>query len=322
MPLLVSMYNRTTPSVDLGFYAGFRSIGFGYSWDLLHAYDRRIRFNFGSKAIGIDFSYQTSSNINTRLVIDNTLIPALTSDNAVTITDANLNVWYALNATHYSHNAAVKQTYIQRKTAGSLMIHLSYMSSRIVFGDTVAMPGASRPTYSSLMSEITKMETRQVAVGIGYGINYTPNKGKVLFHLSAAAMLVCYSVNHISYYLPDSARLNLPGEPMYMLRSSQPVHVTGNVRAAISWEINEWVHLSVAATGNNIRFHSEKAYNGNDISLSNWNWQAALNVGVRLGVDSKRVREALKDDPVPPLPTMRKTKLPQWFTDYFFSPNI
>jgi len=321
-PLTISLLSRTTPSADLGFYAGYRSLGFSYSWDLLHAYAQRLNFSLGAKFIGIDFSYQTSNNITTRMAVNNVLIPSFTTDNAVTITNANLNVWYALNSAHYSPYAAVKQSFIQRKTAGSLMLHLSYMSSRIAFGDTILIEGADRPTFSTVMSEVRLMNTRQVAVGIGYGINYTPNHGKVLLHLSAAAMMVCYSVNHISYYVPDSLRATLPGEPMYVLRSAQPVHVTGNVRAAVSWEINKWVHLSAWATGDNIRFYSEKTYNANELFLSNWNWKVQLTLGVRLGVGRTRIREALKDDPAPPTLLVRTTNLPQWFTDYFYSPKL
>ena len=131
--------------------------------------------------------------------------------------------------------------------------------------------------------------TRQIAVGIGYGINYTPNHGKVVLHASANMMLVCYSVNHISYYLPDSLRADLPsGEPMYTLQPVIPVHVTGNVRAGVSWA-----------------------------------WKAQLTFGVRLGAGKDRIERALgkteipKDDMVLP----QKAKLPRWLTDYFWSPK-
>ncbi len=320
--LKISMYNHTAPSVDLGFYAGYRGLGFGYSWDVLNAYARRFNISLGAKTIGVDFSHQTSTNINTQLAVENAIIPSLTVDHIVTITNTNLKFWYALNSAHYSHQATVKQTYIQRKTAGSLLLHLSYMASQIAFKDTMMIEVAQRPIFSALMSDMTSMTTRQVAVGIGYGINYTPNKGKVVLHASAAAMLVCYSINDISYYMTDSVKTTLPGEPMYLLHSSKPVHVTGNVRAGISWEINKWVHLSAWATGDNIRFHSEKTHYENELFLSNWNWQAHLNVGVRLGVSKQRKRLVLKEDPkLPDLPA-RTTNLPQWLTDYFFSPSL
>ena len=192
------MYSTTTPSVDLGCNAGFRGLGFGYSWDALHAYAQKLNLSLGSKYIGVDFSYQKSRNIHTRTEVNGTPLPFLDNENNVYIRNTNLSIWYALNAAHYSHSAAMKQSYIQRKSAGSLLLHLSYMSSQIALGDTIMIHGAERPTLQSMMSGIRSMTTRQVALGIGYGINYTPNQGKVLLHASASAMLVCYSVNHVA----------------------------------------------------------------------------------------------------------------------------
>ena len=319
-PLTLSLYNRTSPSVDLGFNVGYRGFGFGYSWDVLHAYARRISFSFGSNYIGLDFSHQTSTHVRTDVGLNGTLLPSLSHDNKTTVTNTNLDVWYALNAAHYSHNAAVKQSFIQRKSAGSLLLHLSYMASQIAFSDSVIIKEASIPTLQALMSGVNSMTTRQVAVGIGYGINYTPNHGKVLLHASAAAMLVCYSVNHIGYYLPDSIIAELPGEPMYVLHSASPVHVTGNVRAAISWEINRWVHLSAWAIGDNIRFRSEKTANNNELFLSDWNWKVQVTVGVRLGAGRDRVQRALGDTK-PHTGHPQHDHLPRWLTDYFWSPK-
>jgi len=118
-----ALANRTTPSVDLGFYAGYRGLGFGYSWDALHAYAQRLSFSLGSKFIGIDFNIQTSTNITTNVSYNGDYLWDLGKTDVV-ITNASLNVWYALNAVRYSHQAAVKQSYIQRKTAGSPLIFL------------------------------------------------------------------------------------------------------------------------------------------------------------------------------------------------------
>lgn len=319
-PLNISMFNTTTPSVDLGFNAGFRSIAFGYSWDALHAYAQKFNLSLGSKYIGVDFSYQNSTNIRTLMAINNTPVPILNSENNVSIRNTSLNVWYALNASHYSHAAAMKQSFIQRKSAGSLLLHLSYMSSQIALGDTIMVHGAEQPTLPSLMSGVRGMTTRQIAVGVGYGINYTPNQGKVLLHASASAMLVCYSVNHITYMFDDSIQNHLPGEALFTLHSAQPVHVTGNVRAGVSWEINKWVHLSAWGTGENIRFKSEKTVNDNELNLSNWNWKVQLNIGVRFGAGRDRVQRALG------YPEIKSShadhgRFPIWLTDYFWSPK-
>ena len=320
-----SLLNRTTPSVDLGFYAGYRGFGFGYSWDALHAYAQRLSFSFGSKFIGIDFAIQTSTNIHSTITLNGTPHPDWIPEKPdVVITNANLNVWYALNAKHYSHQAAVKQSFIQKKTAGSFLLHLAYMSSQIHIQDTMTIPGAERPLIPSMMNGITALRTRQIAVGIGYGINYTPNHGKVVLHASAAAMLVTYTVNLISFHIPDSVAADLPGEPMYNLQPMDPVHVTGNMRAAISWEINKWVHLSAWAT------KSKPTARENVLSLDNWNWKVQLTVGVRFGAGRDRVQRALygndasklaNDAALQPNDGPKKSRVPKWITDFFWSPK-
>ena len=334
--LKVSLLNKTTPSVDLGFNVGYRGFGFGYSWDALNAYARRLSFGFGSKYIGLDFSLQTSTNINTHYVADLADLKGKAvgvPNNNVVITNANLSLWYALNAAHYSHQAAVKQSYIQKKSAGSLLLHLSYMSSQMQLSDTLKIPDADRPLLSALMSGLSAIRTRQIAVGIGYGINYTPNKGKVILHASANAMLVAYTVNHVSYYLPDSISKELPDQAMFTLAPSFPVHVTGNVRAAVSWEINKWVHLSAWATGDNIRFSSKPTAKDNTVTLSNWNWKVQATVGVRFGAGRDRLQRALAaekpNQPLPPpfpqgrepIEGEKKSRVPKWITDFFWSPK-
>lgn len=322
----ISLVNKTIPSVDLGFYAGYRGFGFGYSWDAMNAYSRRLSFSLGSKSMGLDFSLQTSANIATTLAVERDPIDDF--KNQVTISNASLSLWYALNAAHYSHQAAVKQSYIQKKTAGSLLLQLSYMSSYVGLGDSVKNFGGDRPVLASMMNNLTSLQTRQVAVGIGYGINYTPNHGKVVLHASANALLVAYSVNLVSYYLPDSIENGLPDRPMYNLNPKIPVHVTGNMRAAVSWEINKWVHLAAWANVENIRFNSALTANENYIRLSNWNWKVQANIGVRFGAGRNRLERALaKEKNLKELVNgyqteiPKKSRFPEWLTGYFWSPK-
>lgn len=308
---------QTTPSASLGFQAGYRTLGFGYSWDLIHAYSRNWNFAIGSKSIGLELMRQETNNLHGDLTMpaSGTHIHLHPDTFAQSITSTTLNVYYVLNAKHYSHNAAIKQNYIQRKTAGSLLLQVNYMNTQIDLD----------PKTSKYMSSVNGIETHQVGVGLGYGINYTPNQGKLLFHLSGIAQLVCLSHNLVSIY--DSITIHRTGEAdttmwlysLYRIDARQPVHVVGTMRAAISWEINEWVHIRTWAQVNNVRFLSA-AYNTN-ITLSNWNWQVNLAVGVRFGFGKKRTREILGDPIAPELcPEVEdKPKLPKWLTDYFFS---
>ena len=100
--LEVALLSRTSPSVDLGFYAGYRGLGFGYSWDVLHAYANNLNFSLGSKSLGIEFQRQVSTDLSGKLFNandPNTVYGDLPSG-FLWITNANLTAWYALNSGH------------------------------------------------------------------------------------------------------------------------------------------------------------------------------------------------------------------------------
>ena len=309
---------RSKPSLELGFNAGYRGFGFGYSWDVLSAYSTNWNISLGGKGLGIAFRRQVTTNLTGKILINEREFPDFMIDRGdMRIATTYLSAWYALNSTHYSHNAAIKQGFIQRKSAGSILLSVAYMSYEMGVQDTSRF--VKDEDMLTVVNGMTGMITRQVAVGIGYGINYTPNHGKVVLHAAANMQLVCYSVNHVSYYLPDS--VFLPGEPQYVIRPSEPVHVTGNMRVAVSWEINEWVHLSAWTQAEHLSFKAV-SQELSSLQIRNWNWQAHLTIGVRFGAGEKRVRKALGDEQYDALCTPlqpRPNKLPKWVNEYFFS---
>ncbi len=317
----IALLSRTTPSIEVGFHAAYRGLGFGYSWDVVHAYARNLDFSLGSKMLGIEFQRQVSTHLSGVVINpdDPKNVLASMPKDAVMVTNTNLTAWYALNSEHYSHNAAIKQTFIQKRSAGSLLLSLSYLSTDMALQDSFSYSHV--PAHAILIDSVKHIVTHQVAAGLGYGINYTPNNGKVLLHAAANVQLVFYSINQLSLEMDSTIRAALPVDPLYNIQPKLPVHVTGNIRAAVSWEINRWVHLSLWGKASNIRFHSREGELA-DIRMRNWNWQVHLNIGVRLGAGYARRREALKDDPVVPLQPMRTSKLPQWVTDYFYSPSL
>lgn len=312
----ISLLSTTTPSLDLGFQIGLRSVNFGYSWDVLHAYSQKLNFSLGGKSWGVELLRQKSSNIHTHVELQK--FKAFNfdlDDNSIHITNTNLTAWYALNSPHYSHNAATKQAYIQKKTAGSLLLSLSYLNTDMTLQKDTLLA-------MWLLGNVQQMVTHQVAVGLGYGINYTPNNGKFLLHFAAYAQAVFYSINYVSYV--DTLHHSNKVFPSYTIKPSSPVHITGNMRAAVSWEINKWVHLNARAQVDNIRFNA-KTDNGK-VDLSNWNWQVYLTIAARIGVGEKRRNKILDEvgegQYIPfEHKAPSKTKMPKWITGYFFSPT-
>ncbi len=312
----ISLLSTTTPSLDLGFQIGLRSVNFGYSWDVLNAYSQKLNFSLGGKSWGVELLRQKSSNIHTHVELQKfNAFNFDLDDNSIHITNTNLTAWYALNAAHYSHNAATKQSYIQKKTAGSLLLSLSYLNTDMTLQKDTLLA-------MWLLGNVQQMVTHQVAVGLGYGINYTPNNGKFLLHFAAYAQAVFYSINYVSYV--DTLHHSKKVFPSYTIKPSSPVHITGNMRAAVSWEINKWVHLNARAQVDNIRFNA-KTDNGK-VDLSNWNWQVFLTIAARIGVGEKRRNKILDEvgegQYIPfEYKAPSKTKMPKWITGYFFSPT-
>lgn len=312
----ISLLSTTTPSLDLGFQIGLRSVNFGYSWDVLHAYSQKLNFSLGGKSWGVELLRQKSSNIHTHVELQKfNAFNFDLDDNSIHITNTNLTAWYALNAAHYSHNAATKQAYIQKKTAGSLLLSLSYLNTDMTLQKDTLLA-------MWLLGNVQQMVTHQVAVGLGYGINYTPNNGKFLLHFAAYAQAVFYSINYVSYV--DTLHHSKKVFPSYTIKPSSPVHITGNMRAAVSWEINKWVHLNARAQVDNIRFRA-RTDNGK-VNLSNWNWQVYLTIAARIGVGEKRRNKILDEvgegQYIPfEHKAPSKTKMPKWITGYFFSPT-
>ena len=318
----VMLHMQTTPSLGLGFNVGYRSLGGGYSWDLLNSYTTNWNISMGSKMIGLEFVRNVSTNLTGNFHIDDRYdqyLPKLNKGD-LRMSYTSLSAWYALNSEHYSHQAAIKQSYIQKRSAGSILLSLSYMHTQMALQDTFTFHGV--PILAIIMDSVKSITTHQVAVGLGYGINYTPNKGKVLLHAAANLQLVCYSINQLTLALDSSIVALLPGEARFNIHPQYPVHVTGNVRAAVSWEINRWVHLSAWAQANNIRFRSKET-ELTEVIMRNWNWQVHLNLGVRFGAGRQRVLKALEDlPPLSPSQPIRTSKLPQWIIDYFYSPSL
>lgn len=314
----VKLSSLSTPSLDLGFNVGYRAIGFGYSWDLMHPNSRNINFSAGSKMFGLEFLRLRSTNFQTTAEIPSvSKEPMELDDSKVWITHTNVSFWYALNWAHYSHNAAMKQAFLQTKTAGSLLLSASYTATDISFNDEAQM-------LPSLLFGVNQLTTHQASLGLGYGINYTPNHGKVLLHLSATAKLVCYSINQIYYTTKDTA-INGYARPCYNIYPEHPVHVSGSMRAAVAWEINKYVHMSLWGQADNVRFEAGK--DEATAQFSNWNWHAYLNVAFRFGVGKKRVRQIVQEAdayiaPSVDSPEKHTTKLPRWVTDYFFSSRM
>lgn len=96
--LFSELLMRSKPSLNIGFRAGYRGFGFGYSWDVLSAYSRNWNISLGSKSVGIEFRRHVTDNLTGKFVVNGVVDPFNPTLNKgdVPIATTSLYAWYAL----------------------------------------------------------------------------------------------------------------------------------------------------------------------------------------------------------------------------------
>ncbi|MBR1929359.1 MAG: DUF4421 family protein [Paludibacteraceae bacterium] len=275
--------SNVTPK--LGFTVGFRNMSFGYSWDLFRGYSN-LKFSLMQNTYGIDLFRRKTTFSGGYIDASGTEGRYELSSNDMSTTTFFLSGYVVLNRRKFSMPAAFKASYIQKRSAGSVLIVADFMYSRLAYlnDELVKRTGG-----------VHEMELYQIAVGAGYGYNYTPNKGKVLLHISATPMLAVLSRMFItgndSMFMPQEAGYNLILSRK--IKPAFPVYVTGQAKAAIVYNISPRFVLAFNTVVNNIRFRAKDRMiavgDGSTLTENplinmhtmTWDWNAVLFFSVR-----------------------------------------
>ncbi|MBQ7209860.1 MAG: DUF4421 family protein [Paludibacteraceae bacterium] len=272
-------------TTKLGFVVGFRNMSFGYSWDLFRGYSN-LKFSLLQNSFGIDLFRRKTTFAGGYIDASSTEGNVEFSSSDIATTTFFVSGYVALNRQKFSMPAAFKASYTQKRSAGSALIVADFIYSRLEF------------LHDELIERIGgvhEMELYQIAIGAGYGYNYTPNKGKVLLHISATPMLSILN----RMIITGDDRMFIPKEVGYNLILSRklkpafPVYVTGQAKAAVVYNISSRFVLCFNAVVNNIRFKAKDRMiavgEGSTITenpeinmrLMTWDWNAVLNFAVR-----------------------------------------
>ncbi len=133
--------------------------------------DYEFNLNSYSNKYGFDVIYFASNTYKGRLLVGDKRVDI--DKGLVSQKGLNLNFYYAFSGKCFSFPAAFSQSYVQKKSAGSVMIGASFDGS---FTDINADEEAG--------IKATKIKMLGFAIGAGYGYNYVAGK-HWLFHLSA-----------------------------------------------------------------------------------------------------------------------------------------
>lgn len=144
-------------------------------------HDYELNFNLYGKRFGFDVIYQDAKNFTgwyDQEGLERIDLPA----DMLKVKTLNVNAFYVFNSRRFSYPAAFSQSYIQRRSAGSLLLAASAMGQR-----------ATLDWEQQMQHKMTN-----IGIGAGYGYNYVPRQGW-LFHISALPTFIVYSKTSMTF---------------------------------------------------------------------------------------------------------------------------
>lgn len=172
-------YLRTQPSQYVGFWAGYRGYGIGYTVNVGGDKGSNLVFGATGGAYGVNVRIHSFDNSNPSINLNSKLLSEeeqKTWDDVQLIDPIHVRTviadgYYMFNGKKFSYAAAYDQSVIQKRSAGSLMAGLMYNYTHIDYatdlnGDLVY-----------LMHGLGKVKLWQGSAGVGYAYNWVPARG-------------------------------------------------------------------------------------------------------------------------------------------------
>ena len=279
----MSLGSNVTPKLGLVF--SYRNTNIGYSVDLYRGYSN-FKFSILQNGFGIELFRRKTTFSGGAIESSGTGGKLEVGSGDIATTTFFLSGYVALNRRKFSMPAAFNASFIQRKSAGSALIVADFIYSRMALLSDALV---------SRTGGVNEMELYQIAIGAGYGYNYTPNKGKFLLHVSATPMLAVLNRMIITgddrMFMPDEAGYNLILSRK--IKPEFPVYITGQAKVALAYNISPRFVLAFNTVVNNIRFKAKDRMiaTGSTSTLTfnpeirmrtmTWDWNAVLYFGVR-----------------------------------------
>ena len=172
-------YLRTQPSQYVGFWAGYRGYGIGYTVNVGGDKGSNLVFGATGGAYGINVRIHSFDNSNPSINLNSELLSEeeqKTWDDVQLIDPIHVRTviadgYYMFNGKKFSYAAAYDQSVIQKRSAGSLMAGLMYNYTHIDYATDV------NGDLVYLMHGLGKVKLWQGSAGVGYAYNWVPARG-------------------------------------------------------------------------------------------------------------------------------------------------
>ena len=163
-------------STSIGVWVGYRGLGIGYSQSLTKHSGYYFTLSSTGAYYGLTFSLRSfdtddlSSELNASYNDEkyNDIDENFESYAPIKVTTMFLDGYYVFNGKRYSQASAYNQSVIQRRSAGSFLLGLSWYQSSIDFSNKL------NGDIILASNDIGKIKVNQGNIGFGYGFNWVP----------------------------------------------------------------------------------------------------------------------------------------------------
>lgn len=238
--------------VNSSIIVGYKGIAFGYTFNPFSKTkkggDHRFNLTLNGNFLGINFAYHNVKSFSgySRLGTERYNIPYGEPNMKLFL----INTYVVFNHKHYSFPAGVSQSYIQKRSSGSLIAGVTYTNNRT----NVSSIGFGEPSI--------KINAKMVSIGAGYGYNYVPWKD-MLLAFSFIPKIVVY----------DSSFINVKSYDISQAFKRPQLTYYASL-AMVKWFGNFFVAVSALADG----YTSHKTSSG--YHLLQTQWQTHFHLGV------------------------------------------
>lgn len=237
--------SRLTSFFSVGL--SYRGWGLSYSRDFSEQKDEEFSFSTYGQTYGAEFHIRNSHSFT------GTISSAVNPEENVDIMSNQIhqrlysgNIYYVFNHTRFSLPAALSQTVIQRRSAGSWLALVSYYRSILMFDN----------------SQYNKLTTTQICVGGGYAYNLVFNHERCLLHTSLMPSVMVYHHNHVFSQSEKSAL-------------SQQFSIDGLAHISFVYNLSRYI------LGTSVVYNASWSNFTKDLSILDLNWSARAFIGVR-----------------------------------------
>lgn len=250
-----NLRSKITQSVAVGLW--YRGWGLSYSRDLSKHRDTEFMYTFYGKRYGVEFRVHNSRNHSGEFNDESDAIEVNVEPGQISQQLYLGNFYWVFNNKKFSLPAALSQTVIQRRSAGSWIAEINYYRSSIKpqFSDAGGV-------YPAIMVNANKISSSQLSLGGGYAYNYVFGSEHCLLHASVMPMISVWHRNRV-YSSIDTSPL------------SQNFSVNGNAHLGLIYNHSRYV------SGMSFIYNLEWVDLKSDLSILDSNWAGRVFIGVR-----------------------------------------